>query len=418
MATADMMTQLTTLIQGGMPPEQAVQYLRDAQAQQFAQMPVQQQLAANVGKFAGRVGQGLMRAAGVQDPMLAQASQMRELATQFDTSTAEGMMQYARALQRVNPALAQQAALQARKLAVEEATVGTEKARQSKLGAETEDIGRRATAAEQAAKSRAMALRKRFPEMSEEEAAGLSEDPKIVADLLKVPKEQAKKTKTVTAGGRVLLIDEATGETVKDLGPAGKSLEEALGGGLSAVAGVLGGAIAKKQAEATGAAGGKAVGEATAQIQGKEDALTAVGSALDLLKSGIYAGGYGPMQAAIAKYTPLGSKGRLQNTEQFISTIGEVVIPRLQEFGGNDSVEELKYLRSVVGGEITYEEKPLRRILESAQRKIKRGIERVQQQQKAVQEGKPLPTEVVTPTAAPKATKRFNPQTGTIEPIR
>lgn len=122
MATADMMTQLTALIQGGMPPEQAVQYLRDAQAQQFAQMPVQQQLAANVGKYAGRVGQGLLRAAGVQDPLLAQASQMRELATQFDTSTAEGMMQYARALQKINPALAQQAIAKAQDMMQAEAT--------------------------------------------------------------------------------------------------------------------------------------------------------------------------------------------------------------------------------------------------------------------------------------------------------
>jgi hypothetical protein len=136
MATADMMTQLATLIQGGMPPEQAVQYLRDAQAQQFAQMPVQQQLASNVGKYAGRVGQGLMRAAGVQDPMLAQASKMRELASQFDTSTAEGMMQYAKALQSVNPALAQQAMADARKLALNESQMTTERARQGQIAAQ------------------------------------------------------------------------------------------------------------------------------------------------------------------------------------------------------------------------------------------------------------------------------------------
>lgn len=136
MATADMMTQLTALIQGGMPPEQAVQYLRDAQAQQFAQMPVQQQLAANVGKYAGRVGQGLLRAAGVQDPLLAQASQMRELATQFDTSTADGMMQYAKALQKINPALAQQAMADARKLALTESQLTTEKAKQGQIAAQ------------------------------------------------------------------------------------------------------------------------------------------------------------------------------------------------------------------------------------------------------------------------------------------
>jgi hypothetical protein len=135
MAT-DMMTQLATLVQGGMPPEQAIQYLRDAQAQQFAQMPVQQQLAANVGKYAGRVGQGLMRAAGVQDPMLAQASKMRDLATQFDTSTADGMMQYAKALQSVNPALAQQAAAKAQEMALTESKMTTERARQGQIGAQ------------------------------------------------------------------------------------------------------------------------------------------------------------------------------------------------------------------------------------------------------------------------------------------
>lgn len=137
MAT-DMMTQLATLVQGGMPPEQAIQYLRDAQAQQFAQMPVQQQLAANVGKYAGRVGQGLLRAAGVEDPMLAQASKMRDLATQFDTSTADGMMQYAKALQSVNPALAQQAATKSREMALTEARITAEKALATQRGREKE----------------------------------------------------------------------------------------------------------------------------------------------------------------------------------------------------------------------------------------------------------------------------------------
>ena len=135
MAT-DMMTQLATLVQGGMPPAQAIQYLRDAQAQEFAKMPVEQQLAANVGKYAGRVGQGLLRAAGVEDPMLAQASKMRDLATQFDTSTADGMMQYAKALQSVNPALAQQAATKSREMALTEAKITSEKALATQRGRE------------------------------------------------------------------------------------------------------------------------------------------------------------------------------------------------------------------------------------------------------------------------------------------
>lgn len=137
---ADMMTQLMTLVQGGMPPAQAIQYLRDAQAQQFAQMPLEQQTASNIGKYAGRVGQGLLRAAGVEDPMLVQASKMRELATQFDTSTAEGMLQYARALQSVNPAMAQQAATKAREMALTEAKIGSEKALTTQREREKEGV--------------------------------------------------------------------------------------------------------------------------------------------------------------------------------------------------------------------------------------------------------------------------------------
>jgi hypothetical protein len=100
------------------------------------------------------------------------------------------------------------------------------------------------------------------------------------------------------------------------------------------------------------------------------------------------------MQEAVAKFTPIGSKARLANTEQYRALIGEVVIPRLQEFGGNDSVEELRYLRQVVGGEITLEKKALERILQQAEQKIQRGIKRVQEQQTAVEQGKPLPTGV------------------------
>ena len=136
----DMMSQLNALVQGGMPPEQAVQYLRDAQAQDFAKMGYKEQLGANIGRAAGRVGQGLLRAAGVEDPMLVQASKMRELATQFDTSTAEGMLQYARALQSVNPAMAQQAATKAREMALTEAKIGSEKALTTQREREKEGV--------------------------------------------------------------------------------------------------------------------------------------------------------------------------------------------------------------------------------------------------------------------------------------
>lgn len=319
---------------------------------------------------------------------------MRALAQQFDTNTAEGMMQFSQALQRMgNIPAARQVAQDAQQMMLREAQLG-------KLKAETEETRRKGSAAEAAVKSRAAALQKRFPEMSEDEALGLAEDTKVVGELLKVPKETARKTKTVTANGRVVLIDEATGETIKDIGAAGKTLEESLGTGLGALGTVLGGAIAKKQAESMGSKGGQLTGEQVAQIQGKEDALTALAEAKGALKSGIYAGKYGPLQEVLAGYAGIGSKQRLANTEYYRTVIGEVVIPRLQEFGGNDSVEELKYLRSVVAGETSLEPAAIQRTLDSAERKIKRGVKRIQEQQQAVQEGRPLPTQVTVPSSA------------------
>jgi hypothetical protein len=368
------------LLSSGLSPEQAQAEVDRQKAMEFANLNPQQRMASGI--YQGITGIG--RALGVKDPMLEQASKLRETASQFDTTTAEGMMQYAQALQKMgNVAAAQQAALQARQMMVQEAKI-------AQTEAETAETKRKGTTASAAASSRAAALMKRFPDMSEDEAKGLSEDPKIVSELLRVPKTVAAKTDVVTANGRKLLINSETGETIKDLGAAGKGLEESLGTGLAQVAGF----VAKKQGEAAASAGGKVVGEATGMIQGKEDALSAVRSARDLLSKGIYTAGYGPMQEAVAKFTPIGSKERLANTEQYRALIGEVVIPRLQEFGGNDSVEELRYLRQVVGGEVVLEKKALERILQQAETKIQRGIKRVQDQQSAVQEGKPLPTGV------------------------
>lgn len=139
MAT-DMMTQLTTLVRGGMPPEQAIQLLRDAQAQEFAKMPTEQKLSFNVGRAASRVGQGLLRSAGIEDPMLAQASKIRELSSQFDTNTVEGMKGFANAVRSINPNLAEEASKKAREMELTEAKISSEKALATQRGREKEGV--------------------------------------------------------------------------------------------------------------------------------------------------------------------------------------------------------------------------------------------------------------------------------------
>ena len=216
-----------------------------------------------------------------------------------------------------------------------------------------------------------------------------------------------------------------------------------------------------------GEAGGKKLGEEVIDVKGKEAALDSVAAARKLLDGGkgVYAGAYGPAQQFIAKYTGIGSADKAARTEEFLAYIGETVVPRLKEFGGNDSEQELAYLNRIMGGDITMEPKALDRILQSAETKIRKGIERLRRQvvsgekkeplsealpkpravdntarpsEPAVTMPAPTPAAVAPVTRArstaapaptpapaakqqkgqPKATKRWNPQTRQIEVIK
>lgn len=123
---------------------------------------------------------------------------------------------------------------------------------------------------------------------------------------------------------------------------------------------------------------GKDVGEQRALIQGKKEALSSVRDAKRLLDEGIYTGFYANVQLTGAKAIPGIDTTKAARTEEFKSMIGNVVIPRLKEFGGNDSNEELRYLQKVVGGEITMEDKALKRVVADAERKIDAGVKRLE----------------------------------------
>jgi hypothetical protein len=100
-----------------------------------------------------------------------------------------------------------------------------------------------------------------------------------------------------------------------------------------------------------------------------------------------------------------------------MANIGEIVIPRLQQFGGNDSNEELKYLQSVVAGNQRLEPESMKRTLISAEKKVQNNIKRLALQTQAAKGGTELPiSPVVTPTQTP--TKRYNLQTRQLETVK
>jgi len=162
-------------------------------------------------------------------------------------------------------------------------------------------------------------------------------------------------------------------------------------------------------------AAGKVVGENAANIESQFSLQTGIGDAIKLIDKGIYAGAYGPEKGFVAKFTGIGDPKKVQNTEVFMANIGEIVIPRLQQFGGNDSNEELKYLQKVVAGDQRLEPESMKRILASAEKKIRNNIARLQKQASSGE--LPLqPMDVPTPST-PRATKRYNPQTQKVESI-
>lgn len=126
------------LLQQGFTPEQARAQVDEARAMQFAQLSPSQQRTM-MGFQAGQgLGRGISSLFGVQqeDPTVRMATQLRELQTQFDTSTSAGMMDYAKALKDINPGLAQQAQKAALELRVKEADISKKTAETAKLMSE------------------------------------------------------------------------------------------------------------------------------------------------------------------------------------------------------------------------------------------------------------------------------------------
>ena len=361
---------------GGMgTPEEMQRQMTEQKALQFAQMTPQQQTSYNIYKNTGNLGRGLAGAMGVdvQDPLVRQATTLRQMASQFNTGTAAGMREYAQAISSIDPETANRAMMMADEMELTQAKIGSEQALIKQREREKES-----------ADPLQKLLEKGVYKPSSLKKFKDSGDP---ADL--EFKDSEAKTSVIKADGRTKLINSQTGEVIADLGAAGKTLEESLGAGL----GKMGEALAGAQAKAAGAEAGKGVGKQSAEVQGKYTAMDSIDDALKMVNKGIFAGGYGPIMEGSAKYSKgvVGGQKTLENTEQFRAYIGDVVIPRLQEFGGNDSVEELKYLRSVNAGDTTLEAGSIKKILQTAKQKIERGVKRLEAQQQATLKGEPLP---------------------------
>jgi hypothetical protein len=407
----------------GMTPEayQGQQYQQDLKrGYELAQLSPGAAAQANLMASVGQLGRGFAGALGVQDPALMRMTQRNQLLQEMDISNPESMIEVAKKATSIGDnEFAMALVDKARKTQSEIALA------QQRLAA-----GRASDAS--ASRERQQAVNPNIQIANEIgtletslldiENAPDSPDRTRAKNLLN---SRLNALKNLTAKPEKEKIS-AFGQELVDAGltpgsePYIKRMNEYLNskieGGKKGSGNVTIGGINVDTGAAAKAAG-KIVGENVANIEQQFSLQTAYKDALGLLDKGIYGGAFGPEKQFVAKYTGVGSPEKVVNTEVFMANIGEIVIPRLQQFGGNDSNEELKYLQSVVAGNQRLEPESMKRTLISAEKKVQNNIKRLALQAQAAKGGTELPiSPVVTPTQTP--TKRYNLQTRQLETVK
>jgi hypothetical protein len=382
------------------------------------------------------LGDAIGGALGVQDPQLQLISTRNAIAKQIDQTNPESILKGAQMLAQAGDqqgamALAQYARQAQSEMAlIQQRTAAATRERQQAVPKEIVIANEKARITDQIDQ-----LRMQEPTPENTRASRI-----LTTQLAELEKLDDKSKRTVVVGNA--LVDATTGveiykgpdtqkysEFAKTLIDAGlkpgtepfqkRMLEYAtkkVEGAGKGTGNVTIGGINVDTGEAAKKAGA-IIGTNVANIENQFSLQTAYTDAINLLDQGIYGGAIGPERQFIAKYTGIGSPQKVQNTEVFMANIGEIVIPRLVQFGGNDSNEELKYLQNVVAGNQRLEPESMKRILKSAEKKVQNNIKRLALQTQAAEGGTKLPiSPVVAPTQTP--TKRLNPQTGKIENIK
>ena len=404
----------------GVTPEsyrQAQQDRMDAQALQYARLDPFQQANYAIGRGASGLGSAIGGALGGQDPELQRITMRQQIAGQIDYNDEASMKRGIAALSQAGDS---QGAMQLQQIFLN----------QEKTRAETTKLMRERQAAdpfEQLVRTgkytpASLAIYRQSGDVSQLELMEKTKDDVVVVGNALVSKStgqpiyEGEKPNKFSAFAQELIDAGLTPGTE----PFQKRMLEYVTSKSKGAAKGTGNVTIGAISVDTGAAAkeaGKIIGGNVANVEQQFSLQTAYKDALTIVNDGIYGGAYGPEKQFLAKFVGVGDPKKVENTEVFLANIGEIVIPRLVQFGGNDSNEELKYLQKVVAGEQRLEPEAVKRILVSAEKKVQKNLARLQAQTAAGATGAALPIGPVTPVAAPAPTKRYNPQTRKIESI-
>ncbi len=384
----------------GLTPEQ-VQAQRatdlEARALQYSQMNPFQRAEYGIFKGASQLGDVLAERLGYVDPQVKAAQERQGILGGLDMNDPQALLRAAQAMQQRDPQAAQALLDRVSKLRSDESEKLKGMTQEQKNSAAWAD-----SVAMRGTPEWADAYKGKLQELTTKEGARINYG------------NEAEIASRALFGKNFNELTPTQAEAVrKELERAGVTKAKA---GATTVSQV----VTNKAAEAFGSKFGQLTGEQAAQVTGKYTAIENIQEAMNLLDTGIYAGQWGPEKMLVAKATGglLGDQKKVENTEAFLSYVGNIVIPRLQDFGGNDSVEELRYLRSVLAGDQRLEPASMKRILQSAEKSINKGIERLKKQASTVGASGMVVEDTAQPSAPKTATKRFNPATGRLEEIR
>jgi hypothetical protein len=411
----------------GLTPQayQGQQYQQDLKrGYELAQLSPGAAAQANLMASVGQLGRGVAGAMGIEDPQLKLISARQQVLGQLDQSDPTSLLNGAKTLAQMGDqqgamALAQYARQAQSEMAQTQQRLSASRASEAQATRErSQAIPQGILIANEKARitDQLDELRMREPTPENNRASRV-----LTTQLAELEKLDDTSKRTVVIGNS--LVDRVTGveiykgpdpekytEFSKTLILAGlkpgtepfqkRMLEYAtkkVEGASKGTGNVTIGGITVDTGAAAKAAG-KIVGENVANVENQFSLETAYKDALSLLNKGIYSGAFGPEQAAATKYSLglLGNQKKLENTEVFLANIGEIVIPRLVQFGGNDSNEELKYLQNVVAGNQRLEPESMKRILASAEKKVQNNIKRLSLQTQSAKGGTELPITPVT----------------------
>lgn len=148
--------------------------------------------------------------------------------------------------------------------------------------------------------------------------------------------------------------------------------------------------------------------KSTAAIDAANEATDSVKTSLQFLDDGIYTGTGADWRKAGAKALGLvgGDTTKAANTEQFMASVGNTIIPLMKSLGANPTDKDLIYMQKVSAGDINMEEAALRGILARLQAKLESRIANMSSRMPA----NAAPSIATTPPAAPTVSNKTTAQ--------